>query len=63
MGCSAPRDFAYFPSLPSYLPILIIGGGGPTALTAAIYAARGGFDVLVIERSGLGGQAGITERH
>jgi thioredoxin reductase (NADPH) len=41
---------------------LIIAGGGPTALTAAIYAARDGFDVLVIERSGLGGQAGITER-
>ena len=41
---------------------LIVVGGGPTALTAAIYAARDGFDVLVIERSGLGGQAGITER-
>jgi thioredoxin reductase (NADPH) len=40
---------------------LIIVGGGPTALTTAIYAARDGFDVLVIERSGLGGQAGITE--
>ncbi|MFL5626633.1 MAG: FAD-dependent oxidoreductase [Ktedonobacteraceae bacterium] len=41
---------------------LIIVGGGPTALTAAIYAARDGYDVLVVERSGLGGQAGITER-
>src|SRR5947209_3668361 len=41
---------------------LIIVGGGPTALTTSIYAARDGFDVLVIERSGLGGQAGITER-
>jgi thioredoxin reductase (NADPH) len=41
---------------------LVIVGGGPTALTAAIYAARDGYDVLVIERSGLGGQAGITER-
>ena len=41
---------------------LIVVGGGPTALTTAIYAARDGFDVLVIERSGLGGQAGITER-
>lgn len=40
---------------------LIIVGGGPTALTAAIYGARDGFDVLVIERGGLGGQAGITE--
>jgi thioredoxin reductase (NADPH) len=41
---------------------LVTVGGGPTALTTAIYAARDGYDVLVIERSGLGGQAGITER-
>ncbi len=41
---------------------LVIIGGGPTSLTTAIYAARDGYDVLVIERSGLGGQAGITER-
>jgi thioredoxin reductase (NADPH) len=41
---------------------LITVGGGPTALTTAIYVARDGYDVLVIERSGLGGQAGITER-
>jgi thioredoxin reductase (NADPH) len=41
---------------------LICIGGGPTSLTAALYAAREGLDVLVIERSGLGGQAGVTER-
>ena len=41
---------------------LVIVGGGPTALTTAIYAARDGFDVLVIERAGFGGQAGVTER-
>lgn len=41
---------------------LITVGGGPTALTAAIYAARDGYDVLVIERGGFGGQAGITEQ-
>jgi len=39
---------------------LIIIGGGPAGLTAAIYAAREGTDTLLIERSGLGGQAGIT---
>jgi len=39
---------------------LIIIGGGPTGLTASIYASREGADVLLIERSGLGGQAGIT---
>lgn len=40
---------------------LICVGGGPASLTAALYAAREGLDVLVIEKSGLGGQAGITE--
>jgi thioredoxin reductase (NADPH) len=41
---------------------LIVVGGGPAGLTAALYAAREGLDVLVIERAGLGGQAGITEK-
>ena len=41
---------------------VIIVGGGPTGLTAAIYTAREGLDTLVIERSGVGGQAGVTER-
>jgi thioredoxin reductase (NADPH) len=40
---------------------LIVVGGGPTGLTAAIYAAREGLDTMVIERGGLGGQAGVTE--
>ena len=39
---------------------LIIIGGGPAGMTAAIYASREGADVLLIERSGLGGQAGLT---
>jgi thioredoxin reductase (NADPH) len=41
---------------------LIIVGAGPAGLTAAIYAAREGMDALVIERGGVGGQAGSTER-
>jgi len=41
---------------------LIVIGGGPAGLTAAIYAAREAIDTLVIERSALGGQAGVTER-
>ena len=40
---------------------LIIVGSGPAGLTAAIYAAREGMDTLIIERSGVGGQAGATE--
>jgi thioredoxin reductase (NADPH) len=43
----------------SYYDLVIIGGG-PAGLTAAIYAAREGAETLLIERSGLGGQAGIT---
>ncbi len=39
---------------------LIIIGGGPAGLTAAIYAAREGVETLLIERSGLGGQAAIS---
>ncbi|MBV8193977.1 MAG: FAD-dependent oxidoreductase, partial [Candidatus Dormibacteraeota bacterium] len=39
-----------------------IVGGGPAGLAAAIYAAREGIDAIVVERGGLGGQAGITER-
>src|SRR5689334_13238968 len=39
---------------------LIIIGGGPAGLTAAIYSAREGVQTLLVERSGLGGQAGIT---
>ncbi len=41
---------------------LIVVGSGPAGLTAAFYAAREGIETLVIERGGVGGQAGITER-
>jgi thioredoxin reductase (NADPH) len=39
----------------------IIIGGGPTGLTAATYLAREGVNVLVVEKSSMGGQAGITQ--
>lgn len=45
----------------SYYDLIIIGGG-PTGLTTALYGAREGMNVLVIEKAALGGQAAITER-
>jgi len=41
---------------------LAILGGGPAGLAASIYAAREGITSLVVDRSALGGQAGVTER-
>jgi thioredoxin reductase (NADPH) len=38
---------------------VIIVGSGPTRLTAALYLAREGVEVLVIERGGVGGQTGM----
>jgi thioredoxin reductase (NADPH) len=40
---------------------VIVIGGGPAGLTSAFYLAREGQDVLVIEKSALGGQAGVTQ--
>jgi thioredoxin reductase (NADPH) len=41
---------------------LVIVGGGPAGLAAAIYAAREGIDAIVVEAGALGGQAGISDR-
>ncbi|HXD34858.1 MAG TPA: FAD-dependent oxidoreductase [Pyrinomonadaceae bacterium] len=41
---------------------LIIVGAGPAGLAAAVYAASEGLDVLVLESSGPGGQAGASSK-
>jgi thioredoxin reductase (NADPH) len=41
---------------------LVIVGGGPAGLSAAIYAAREGIDAIVVDASAMGGQAGISDR-
>jgi thioredoxin reductase (NADPH) len=41
---------------------LVIVGGGPAGLAAAIYAAREGIDAVVVDASALGGQAGTSDR-
>src|SRR3984885_1293463 len=41
---------------------LVIVGGGPSGLAAAVYAASEGLDVLVIEEASPGGQAGSSSK-
>ncbi len=41
---------------------LIIVGGGPAGLAAAVYAASEGLDTVMIEREAPGGQAGTSSR-
>jgi len=41
---------------------LVIIGGGPSGLAAAVYGASEGLSVLVLERSAPGGQAGASSR-
>ena len=44
----------------SYHDVTIVGAG-PAGLTAAIYNARDGFSVMVVDEGALGGQAATTE--
>ncbi len=41
---------------------LLIVGGGPAGMGAAVYGASEGLDTLIVESSGIGGQAGTSRR-
>ena len=41
---------------------MIIIGGGPAGCTAALYAARSGLSVVVLEKLSAGGQMALTEQ-
>lgn len=53
LGLSTKAQFKYYDA--------IVIGSGPAGLTAAQYLAREGKKILVVEKAGLGGQAGITQ--
>lgn len=40
---------------------IIIIGGGPSGMTAGIYAGRGGYKTLILEKLGTGGQMMLTD--
>jgi len=47
---------------PAHVHDVIVVGAGPSGLAAAVYAASEGLDVLVLETSAPGGQAGSSSR-
>ena len=47
---------------PKEIHDLIVVGGGPAGLAAAVYAASEGLDVVILEKLATGGQAGTSSR-
>ncbi len=48
--------------LPEQIHDMVVVGGGPGGYTAALYAARAGFDTVVVEKMSAGGQMALTHQ-
>ena len=58
---SWPKSWGYAARPSGGITTSLSSKGGPAGLTVGLYAAREGIKTLIIERSGVGGQAGITQ--
>ena len=58
----SPRKLDFVPKRKSRSNDLIIVGGGPAGLAAAVYGASEGLHTVMIEREAPGGQAGTSSR-
>lgn len=52
-------NVTYSKKITNFYPVIIIGGG-PAGLTAGLYAARAGLDVLLLEKENIGGNITLS---
>ncbi len=62
IALALPRETEKIGGMPENVHDMIVVGGGPGGYTAALYAARAGFDTVVLEKMSAGGQMALTHQ-